>query len=475
MTQKDRIIELVKQNIITMEDALSLLEAGAKNGEVATQSEDIQAALTAFETPIDYHTEAEPTAEAQDGGTSQDQKQVKAEDLVAILDKKNQALTIARQRLRELEILSELDDLTPDMLAQSQDLQARIATLTDEISQIQGQIADQRSESVKAMGDQFKKIVEDTTQQVGKMAKQFTSQATKEGEQWQKSFKGKIKDLVDNFDTKSFNINVPWVKSTSHSHTFSFSGQDLADLDISILNGSLTVETHEGDSIEAETDMTFYGKETEDLVGRFVELNTIDQKDQRLIFHVQSPFTPADVKLRVPAKVYEHLTFKLVNGDLKVKGLSARTLTLDSKNGDIKAKGNTADFLQISSITGDMKVAGNHVKEADMKVITGDIRYIGAVESLVAEVMTGDVVVTLAPSQADSHLKVKSTTGDIKVALGATDNLSVSALTSNGDIKHRMTGLTSEEKGNFERQLGDDKVTIHLEARSTTGSIYLKD
>lgn len=467
MSQKDRIIELVKQNVITMDEAITLLEAVAKTN-ATEESAEVNQFFQSIETGDQKETEAK-------SNINEDSK-VDIKSLKENLSKKKEALVIANQRLRELEIFAELDELTPEMSEQSQQLVEKIATLQDEVADLEAQISAQIQGSAKEMGDQVKKIIEETTEQVTKYAKQWAGQASKESESLQQSIKTKVKEVLANVDTKTIQVNVPWVKSTQQNHTFTYPSPNIEKLDIQVINGSVKVEPHSSEEIQIQTEITFYGKEAGDLVSRFVELNTIDQTEDTLIFHVNSPLTAADLTVYVPEKEINQLTIKLLNGDLKVKQLLVKNLHLDNKNGKIKAKSLTADFCQVGSINGDIQIKESHLRELDVKNLNGEVRYQGQIESMVADVVSGDIVVSLIneDSSRDNHLKLKTVAGDIKVAVGDQKNLQVN--TSGSDRVHqRVSQFTRLENGQWERHLLSDAATIKLELKTSTGDIYIKD
>ena len=220
MTEKERIIELVKNNVISMDEALQLLEAAAKNDHQAqvTSNEFIEEYKNAQK---DIEEKVEASQLTQTPATDEQEEQAqqviqeKFEQASEELVKKQEALVIAKQRLREIEIFAELDDLTEDMKTQQANLMAKIDHLEAEIEELSIEIDIKRQEMRQNTQSQIKKMVEDTTEQVTKAAKNFGEEAKKEGKNLQKTIMGYVKDWASNFDMKEFNVNVPWVKSQS--------------------------------------------------------------------------------------------------------------------------------------------------------------------------------------------------------------------------------------------------------------------
>ena len=151
MTEKERIIELVKNNVISMDEALQLLEAAAKNDHQAqvTSNEFIEEYKNA-QKDIEEKVEASQLTQTPATDVQEEQAQQviqeKFEQASEELAKKQEALVIAEQRLREIEIFAELDDLTEDMKTQQANLMAKIDHLEAEIEELSIEIDIKRQE-----------------------------------------------------------------------------------------------------------------------------------------------------------------------------------------------------------------------------------------------------------------------------------------------------------------------------------------
>src|SRR5699024_8021980 len=177
---------LVKNNVISMEEALQLLEAAVKNDQQAQVTtnefiEEYKNAQKEIEDKVEAPQLTEmPTTDEQEE-QAQQVIQEKFEQVSEKLAKKQEALVIAKQRLREIEIFAELDDLTEDMKTQQANLMAKIKRLEAEIEELSIEIDIKRQEMRQNTQSQIKKMVEDTTEQVTQAAKNFGEEAKKEG------------------------------------------------------------------------------------------------------------------------------------------------------------------------------------------------------------------------------------------------------------------------------------------------------
>lgn len=89
MTQKERIIELVKQNIITMDEALQLLEA-------SSQQTDEEAIIKQEELLELYEKAVESKNDSDEAKESSGETTIKIEEIISSRDKKREALLIAK-------------------------------------------------------------------------------------------------------------------------------------------------------------------------------------------------------------------------------------------------------------------------------------------------------------------------------------------------------------------------------------------
>lgn len=479
MTQKKRIIELVKQNVLSMEEALQLLEAASyqQNDENETIDKnefvtEYQEAQKAIEETIGQVSE-EPTDET----TKEEQANIEVQlaELKTELSKKEEALIIAKQRLREIEIFAELDELTPEMETQRVSLSERVEKISNEIEEIKTKIALLKKSQVKQVQSQFKKMVEDTTEQVTQAARDFGKEASKEGKNIKESVLKGIKDLVSNFDMKTININVPWVKSTKLEQTYVYDAKDLSQIDFSLVHGSIKLEAVETEQVEIAADITIFGNEERATLAEFESNSTIDVSDNRVLFHVKGATVAADLNVKVPKQLIEDVRIGAINGDIELEGLNVKELKLDSKNGDTKLNKITAEFIGLEGVNGDVHMEASVVKDFDYHNLNGDFRYKDQVGNLSANVINGDIVITKKDETA-SNLNIKTVAGDIKVAVPKGVNLEIDVQSSLGDFEHRLTNIdTLGNLNRFERHLNEQAPLVKIEARTNTGDIYLKD
>lgn len=479
MTQKERIIELVKQNVISMDEALQLLEAASKqeNNSSVDPNEfvkEYQEAQASIENELNQKSDKNINKIDEEKKVLEEKAiQEKAINLNEELNKKQEALTIAKQRLRELEIFAELDELTEEMINQKAALSTKIESLESEIEELSVELDVSRQEQRQNTQAQFKKIVEDTTDQVTKVARNFSEEAKKEGKNLQKNMMTYLKELASSFDMKEFNVTVPWVKSNKFKHEFEYEVTDLTALTFKLLNGSLSLQLYDGDKVKVDVDATLYGKEEGNLVEVFEALTKIDVTAENMLFDLMNARIAADLVVRLPKKSLSKLTIDAFNGDVTVDGLDVKEFELKSKNGDISISNTNSELLIFDGYNGDLIVTNSMIKDIDYHVLNGDLRITDNVGNITAETINGDIFLTKT-NEAAAIINAKTLSGDIKVSVPKEMNLEIKAESTYGQVQHRLSNV--DQLGErYDRQLDSDKETVKLELMTTSGSIYLKD
>ncbi|MBF6626835.1 DUF4097 family beta strand repeat protein [Aerococcaceae bacterium zg-BR9] len=496
MTHKERIIELVRQNVITMDEALKLLEAAAENTKEANVSEfaeEYQAAQAAVEAEIN-HSEATTSEENTEDTVNEETLTTRVREITEQLEKKEEARVIAQQRLRELEIFEELDELTDEMKSQKETLSDKIRQLTNEkdalnqeIKEIKSTLRQQSKEQVKNIVDstteQVKNIVDSTTEQVKNIVKSTTGQVkttarevSKEGSDIQRKVVDYFKDVAANFDMKSVSVTIPGIKTTHLKHQFEYHLEETTLLDISLVNGDIKVVGHDSDDIVVAADIRFFGKEDIATIEQFEALSTIDATDERLLFHVNDARIACDLVFNVPQTMWREMKIKSINGDIYLSNIKADELTLDSKNGDLKLEQVTANFGSIEGLNGDVLVQNALIKDLATKSLNGDFRYRGTVGNTTVETLNGDILVTKEDLN-EVKINLKSTvSGDVKVALPQAMNVEVDYSNSMGEFHSRMSNVEMYKNGHhLERYLHNQAPIVKLEIKSAFGDVYLKD
>lgn len=412
---------------------------------------------------------------------------VKLDELNDSLHKKTETLTIAKQRLREIEIFAELDELTEEMAEQRSRLEIKLHEIEAEIKSLNSQLSDTKqaqedlyATQINRYKDHVKNFVDSASEKVSEAASQIGSDALKEGKSFSKLMGNQFKDMMNNFNMKEVNVsvNVPWVKTQKLTHTFTYPASEISLLDFEVTNGSLKFVGHDENSIVIESDIRFHGNHPNVSIDRFNELTTISHTPDQLIFHVNHAKISLDGVVKLPKHLYNELKVVAVNGDVKFKQIEVKDLLVENKNGDIKIRQTSAQLLELDLLNGDVTIKDSDIADISLKNLNGDFRIEGNVGNLVSNTINTDYYIT-KQNTAPSKIKIKGVNGDVKISLPRELNLEADCKVSFGEIRHRLSNVTdlvqNKSHTEIQRLLNSETEQVDIDVSLTTGDVFLKD
>lgn len=514
MNKKDRIIELVKQNVISMEDALDLLEASQDDSlnsseESVQDNKDQQFDVNSvFENVMgqgkqiakemnDYFkkdTEEINEEDIPNENISDEEllrlEEIEAEikELKAQVETQEEAITICQQRLREIEIFAELDELTEEMSQEQEKLQAKRTDLETKQQASEEKLMKLRAErkALKRASDlkskqEFKEFINESTGKFTEKASQFSEEAVKEGKKFGSKFASWTRDFTDNFKRKDVQLDVsfPWLKSVEETYTESFPAEAVNSFNIEILNGSVVVELHEAEDIELIANAKLFGKEGQDHPIFFKEMSLFQVDGEDFILHAKDKKLAVDVHLKVPGKVYESLSIKTTNGDINLKDLESQEWDLELLNGDLTLEGLEGQDAHIESVNGNADIKETSIETIVYSNLNGDFRISGPVGNLDLDLVNANVYITKMDTEA-SNLQVETLNGFIKLSVPQESNLDITASSLRAKIEDRLEQVDVVSSDNnrhkeFNRTINSDSSLIQADLETKQGAIYLKD
>lgn len=534
MNEKERIIELVKQNVISMEEALDLLEA-ASNNDTLSESTNTTDEETTQTTQATDDTEKETEAsinqtfeevfnqgkdfakymgdyfkqntekkadfeEWSEFEETEDTEKVKnnqarlAEintEIQALNDKiakENEKLVISKQRIREIEIFEELDDLTPEMIEQKANTIEKRDHIQAELDILQSKFTELQNEK-EALGwskesnkQDFKEFFNNRSEKFAEAATHFGKEASREGKKWGSFFTEQSKSFLENFNLKDVNVSfqVPWIKTSSQDYEFTYPVEGVNRFEIELYNGSVEVVSHDGEDIVVDAEVRFHGSHEETSKEHFEEVNTIGIIDNRFVLKVTSPKFSVDGTIKVPQGDVDRFQIQLLNGEVDLDGLTSKEIVVKDKNGDVTLNKVTAKEVSLDLLNGDIDIQNSPIDTLVMNDLNGDVRVNGYIRNLSADTLNSDFYLTKKDTN-DANVKIKTVSGDVKLSLPSQMNLTIDSKTTHGEVKSRLSNLESidehptKQKAHYHRIVSGDTDNAVVNITTTSGDIFLKD
>lgn len=530
MKERERVLELVKKGILTSEEALILLENMAtekdeKQIEKAAEKVDTQNIGTTNKEDqvadlMDALEKGEsegPTVDSFEENT-QDSAEKDRENLERILgelatkanrasaelDEVNAEIAGIKEEIKEvaeeigtLDTKEELDALTEDEQVQRKDLHVLLAQLEEKLAtqstektaleeelknirkeQWKGQWNDTKEKVSSQFSEEWKDQATDTFNQVGGKVAEVGGQV---GEFLKKTFNSFSDTMNDNVEWKDIKMKVPGVATTKFEHEFNYPNPQASLIDVKVANGTVVFKTWDQEDVKVEAKIKLYGKMAGDSpMEAFLERSDIDVDDETISFQVPNKRVKADLTFYLPKRTYDHVSVKLLNGNVLVEELTAKDVYTKSTNGTITFKKIDATMLEIEGVNGEIKVLEGTILDNIIETVNGDVSISAAPESLSVSLINGDIRIT-AKEKTLRRVEASSANGNIKLALPNDLGVEGQVKTNLGSINSRLTDIEvvreKKDRGNqqlhFRRVLEESMAQIN--ASTTTGSIFLKD
>lgn len=530
MKERERVLELVKKGILTSEEALILLENMAtekdekqiekaaekvdtqnigttnKEDQVADLMDALEKGESEGPTVDSFEENTQDSAEKDRENLERilDELATKANRASAELDEVNAEIAGIKEEIKEvaeeigtLDTKEELDALTEDEQVQRKDLHVLLAQLEEKLAtqstektaleeelknirkeQWKGQWNDTKEKVSSQFSEEWKDQATDTFNQVGGKVAEVGGQV---GEFLKKTFNSFSDTMNDNVEWKDIKMKVPGVATTKFEHEFNYPNPQASLIDVKVANGTVVFKTWDKEDVKVEAKIKLYGKMVGDSpMEAFLERSDIDVDDETISFQVPNKRVKADLTFYLPKRTYDHVSVKLLNGNVLVEELTAKDVYTKSTNGTITFKKIDATMLEIEGVNGEIKVLEGTILDNIIETVNGDVSISAAPESLSVSLINGDIRIT-AKEKTLRRVEASSANGNIKLALPNDLGVEGQVKTNLGSINSRLTDIEvvreKKDRGNqqlhFRRVLEESMAQIN--ASTTTGSIFLKD
>lgn len=530
MKERERVLELVKKGILTSEEALILLENMAtekdekqiekaaekvdtqnigttnKEDQVADLMDALEKGESEGPTVDSFEENTQDSAEKDRENLERilDELATKANRASAELDEVNAEIAGIKEEIKEvaeeigtLDTKEELDALTEDEQVQRKDLHVLLAQLEEKLAtqstektaleeelknirkeQWKGQWNDTKEKVSSQFSEEWKDQATDTFNQVGGKVAEVGGQV---GEFLKKTFNSFSDTMNDNMEWKDIKMKVPGVATTKFEHEFNYPNPQASLIDVKVANGTVVFKTWDQEDVKVEAKIKLYGKMAGDSpMEAFLERSDIDVDDETISFQVPNKRVKADLTFYLPKRTYDHVSVKLLNGNVLVEELTAKDVYTKSTNGTITFKKIDATMLEIEGVNGEIKVLEGTILDNIIETVNGDVSISAAPESLSVSLINGDIRIT-AKEKTLRRVEASSANGNIKLALPNDLGVEGQVKTNLGSINSRLTDIEvvreKKDRGNqqlhFRRVLEESMAQIN--ASTTTGSIFLKD
>ncbi|MGO2083353.1 daptomycin-sensing surface protein LiaX [Vagococcus sp.] len=492
MQERERILDLVKQGVLSTEEALVLLENIATEKDEKLVDEEAARVKTSSQVNETYEAERE----------EQYAKLLEEANLVSVhLDQVNEDIHLIKRQMSDaqevitvIDTFEDLEEISAEQVVERETHYDRLEELEQTLKRLllEKEGLQNKLEGIKKTQRHQKKddllskfdLPEDWKEQTNETINRFANKMGKTGNQLgtivKKTFETVSSSVNDNIDWKDINIKVPSVVTQSFTHEFIYPANEATILDIKLANGEVQLETWDQPDVKIEADIKLYGKMNAGTpLEAFLERSRLEVDDDKILVHIPNKRVRAELKIYLPDHMYDYLAIKMLNGDIHLNNMDATDVFLKTTNGDMTVTNFTATMVEVEGVNGEVKIKDSNITDFLGDLVNGDVTIRGNVVNQQINLINGDVRVT-ATDSTYRRIEASVVSGSIKVALPSELGVEGLCKTNFGNIKSRLAELEiiREKKDRSSQKLEMRRLKeemVQLKLSTTTGNIYLKD
>ena len=497
MNERERILDLVKKGILTTDEALVLLENIATEKDeklIDNEAKQVNYKSAESQSKTGYNDNKVLERVLEKLAEEENRKSVEYDELTVEIQGLRQDIREIEEQLTVFDTMEDLDTLTPEKEAEREQLKKDLAylketdiqlsndkaELNEELKSIKKERRDAQ-ETEKILGfDIPKDWKEQTNQKINHASGKVEEAGKYFGDFLKKTVDAVSSTVSDNVEWKDVNIKVPGVSSHSFTHEFLYPNSTATLINVKVANGKVKFKTWNQPDVKIVANIKFYGKLNNNTpFEAFIERSEIVVDEENISFQVPNKRLSCELDFYLPQHLFDHVSVKMLNGDIKVEDMLLGDIFLKSTNGKMKVKNIKATMLEVEGVNGDIQVEDSDIVDFIGQTVNGELISKSVIEHTNVSLINGTVKVT---SNDLKTKKIKATVvnGDIKVSLSKQAGIQADCQTNFGSIKNRFGNIDilkeKKERMNqmveFVRQ--DDNM-VQLSLNTTTGSIYLKD
>ena len=505
MSERERILALVREGIITTEDAIELLEnAAKKQGKDAMrknkEADFIEENKKDPSKEKNKKTDSVEETEKKDKATFEKILGELATEISFFsskVDEKAEALQVLRrqislkeERRQEIATNEELDTMTVELEMEAMRLDEELGSLRSQESALREEKSgmerkmrnlkkEQLDKNVKSFGEKF-----GNKEEWKETADDINTRLNKFGSRIGELFSSTIDTVKDNVEWKEFdfNMNVPGLVTSKFNQEFIYEKSTATILDFQLANGNITLQKWDKEDIKVNADIRIYAKFEEETPEKAFEArSTILMEEEKFTFHVPNKRVRCDIVVSLPEREYDYVAFKLLNGNVTVDDMKGKDFYIKTTNSQMTLTNLEATMLEIDGVNGGICIEDSKLIDLMAKLVNGDTTiHKSEVASSVLSLVNGDIRMTTIDKET-KRIQASIVNGAIKLALPVGKSIELEASSSLGQIKNRISDVEilkqRDDKTNKYLQFRKlaDTSPVMVELKTTNGNILLKD
>lgn len=443
--EKERILNLVKQGMLTSEEATILLEnrLTGKNDESATQeaynksqaaaesdNKDSQAKTTEDDEALKNFYE-EMANQANQNATWRDQKYAVQKDLEKELAEKLAAK-------RELTALDAAEVISPAN-------EMKLIRLNEEIEQLTGQLT-LIKEEIAELDRLLKREKQQRKQQTdtgntAEPSEDSEEQSIREKLTEAASAVSKTLGGLFTLEKTKHGLPLPQLVQRDYDKELVYANSKASVFNIKISRGNVTFKVWERNDLVIAVEGRIYGNFDEaSTLEAFRQRANIEVTDDEVNVQVNNHFITSNIEFFVPRQTFDYIQLNSLSGNIVMTGVDSNDIYIHTIDGDISLDDVRASMIELDTKNGNMTMTNITAKDLSATTLNGNHRLTGDIKHTKLRSLNGAIRVTYLNSNLN-RAWLESKNGDIKVNMPQETSLHGRAQTNTGNIMFRHEEL----------------------------------
>lgn len=148
-----------------------------------------------------------------------------------------------------------------------------------------------------------------------------------------------------------------------------------------------------------------------------------------------------DLVFYLPKRNYDHMSVKMLNGDIKLTDLNLGDIFLKTTNGEMTVDGVTASMLETEGVNGEIEVKNSEIIDFLGETVNGNVRLKANIKSTKVSLINGEIRVTAPQGSTPKKIDASAVNGTIKLAIPKETGIEGACKTNFGSIKNRFSDV----------------------------------
>ncbi|WP_239255244.1 DUF4097 family beta strand repeat-containing protein [Listeria ilorinensis] len=293
----------------------------------------------------------------------------------------------------------------------------------------------------------------------------------------------KIGSFLSNAFNQVKDMPFPFLTSTKLERDFVYHDTTLSILEFEVANGNIEFKPSDNDDLTVHAMIKLFKEYPEEEAMKvFFDKTTLRVDEETLRFESKSKQIVTNLTVYLPRREYDYVSVKLLNGNFHIDELTGRDLFAKTTNGNISVGTLQATLAEIESINGNLRVQNGNVRDLSLKTFNGNVAAKGYYYSTNMVTKNGNVNYQQLGEEA-SFVKARTGAGNVEIIVPRELGLEGRLNTNLGklllDVKEAEVLDSKTESVSksmiFTKLPAGSAASLKIEGETTTGSVKIRE